>query len=75
MVEGHDLTPIILYKNSPNVLVAGVDRNLVKITLYNKLADPEILHRVQDDKPKNRFNDGKADSRGRVWIGELLKNC
>ncbi|KAH1017539.1 hypothetical protein HUJ05_008163 [Dendroctonus ponderosae] len=68
---GHDLTPIILYKNSPNVLVAGLGRNLAKIALYNKLADPEILHTVQHDKPKNRFNDGKADSRGRVWIGTI----
>lgn len=50
-------------------MVAGLNRDLVKIVLYNKSVKPEVLHTVQNDKPKNRFNDGKADSKGRVWIG------
>lgn len=50
-------------------MVAGLNRDLVKIVLYNKSVKPEVLHTVQHDKPKNRFNDGKADSKGRVWIG------
>jgi sugar lactone lactonase YvrE len=28
-----------------------------------------VLTRVEDDKPGNRFNDGKADPRGRLWAG------
>ncbi|CAG9761067.1 unnamed protein product [Ceutorhynchus assimilis] len=69
--SGNDLTPIILTKNNPNVMIAGLNRNLAKIALYNKSAEAHILHTVQNEKPKNRFNDGKADSRGRVWIGTM----
>lgn len=68
---GNDITPIILTKMDPNVLIAGLNRNLAKISLYDKTSEPLVLHTVQNDKPKNRFNDGKADSRGRVWIGTM----
>lgn len=68
---GKDITPIILSKNNPNVLIAGINRDLAKIPLNSKTAEPLVLHTVQNDKPKNRFNDGKADSRGRVWVGTM----
>lgn len=66
---GNDVTPVILTKNDPNILIAGINRDLAKISLYGKNAEPLVLHTVQNEKPKNRFNDGKADSRGRIWVG------
>ncbi|XP_066145537.1 uncharacterized protein [Euwallacea fornicatus] len=68
---GKDLAPIIMTKTSPNVMIGGLNRDLVKIALYNETAEPEVLHTVQRDKPKNRFNDGKADGKGRIWIGTI----
>ncbi|XP_050304259.1 regucalcin-like [Anthonomus grandis grandis] len=68
--EGNNLTPIILTKD-PNVLLGGLNRSLVKIKLFDKQAKPEVLHTVQNDHPRNRFNDGKADNKGRVWIGTI----
>ncbi|KAL1497757.1 hypothetical protein ABEB36_008660 [Hypothenemus hampei] len=67
---GNDLTPIILTKNQ-HIVLAGINRSLAKVVLYQTTAEPEILHTVQNNKPKNRFNDGKADSKGRVWIGTI----
>ena len=31
----------------------------------------EVLATVQEDKPTNRFNDGKCDSSGRFWCGTM----
>lgn len=35
---------------------------------FEQIIDPE------EDKPNNRFNDGKCDSRGRFWAGTMSKN-
>jgi len=32
------------------------------------------LTSVDEDKPNNQFNDGKADSKGRLWAGTLTRN-
>ena len=31
----------------------------------------KVLTTVQEDKPGNRFNDGKCDSSGRLWCGTM----
>ncbi|XP_056641440.1 regucalcin-like isoform X1 [Diorhabda sublineata] len=31
------------------------------------------IHMIEKDKPKNQFNDGKADSLGRIWGGTLKR--
>ena len=28
--------------------------------------------KVDEDKPDNRFNDGKCDAKGRFWAGKIL---
>ncbi|MGH3412798.1 MAG: SMP-30/gluconolactonase/LRE family protein [Marmoricola sp.] len=32
---------------------------------------PEVFAEVEQDRPRNRFNDGKADRRGRFWAGSM----
>ncbi|WP_416668981.1 SMP-30/gluconolactonase/LRE family protein [Egbenema bharatensis] len=31
----------------------------------------DVINSVEADKPDNRFNDGKCDSRGRFWFGSM----
>ena len=31
----------------------------------------EVLQKVEEDKPKNNFNDAKCDSCGRLWFGTM----
>lgn len=33
--------------------------------------DVKVLASVDQDRPQNKFNDGKADSRGRIWAGTI----
>ena len=34
-------------------------------------AIPGELARIEPDRPGNRLNDGKADARGRLWVGSM----
>ncbi|PSB12242.1 gluconolaconase [filamentous cyanobacterium CCP2] len=34
----------------------------------------EVICSVEADKPDNRFNDGKCDSRGRFWFGSMSES-
>ena len=49
--------------------IAGTDRGLATIDLgsgrFELFASPE------DDRPGNRFNDGKVDREGRLWAGTM----
>lgn len=53
-------------------LLAGMQHGFYFIDEKRKtveaIADPE------SDKPENRFNDGKADPRGRLWAGTMSKS-
>ncbi|XP_030761756.1 regucalcin-like isoform X2 [Sitophilus oryzae] len=68
---GNDLVPIILTKKDPNVVIVGLNRTVARVKLYNKDSKPEPFHTVQEEHPKNRFNDGKADVKGRLWFGTM----
>lgn len=35
------------------------------------LGDQEVLSSVSEQFTNSRFNDGKADIKGRVWLGKL----
>lgn len=39
--------------------------------LDTKTGSLSVIRSVEADKPDNRFNDGKCDSRGRFWFGSL----
>ena len=50
-------------------LIAGTDRGLATIDLE---ADRfELFANPEDDRPGNRFNDGKVDRQGRLWAGTM----
>lgn len=50
-------------------LILGLDRNLVRYDW--ELEEIEELCGVEEGLTLNRFNDGKVDPQGRIWIGTL----
>lgn len=71
-----DVSIVIPTKNYPNLFVAAVNRSLVTLQLNNEgaLEKQIVLTTVANDKPTSRFNDGKADSNGRLWFGNNFYN-
>lgn len=62
-------------KDSVNEFIVGADRFLYKLSWNgtNNTSDGELVEllMVDEEKMNNQFNDGKADSFGRLWIGKL----
>jgi sugar lactone lactonase YvrE len=50
-------------------LILGLDRRLVRYDWETE--EIEELCAVEEDLTLNRFNDGKVDPQGRIWIGTL----
>ncbi|MDR7033700.1 sugar lactone lactonase YvrE/DNA-binding IclR family transcriptional regulator [Mesorhizobium sp. BE184] len=50
-------------------LVAGMHGNIVGVDPATGATS--ILARPEQDRPGNRFNDGKCDRKGRLWAGSL----
>ncbi|XP_063230544.1 regucalcin-like [Bacillus rossius redtenbacheri] len=74
-LDGGPVSLVVPVKNSADRFVASVGRDLVLLT-WNGLnsstaASTRVLASVDEDKPANRFNDGKADSIGRIWAGTM----
>lgn len=70
------MTPVIQSKQSVDVFLVGVNRSVVAIlwdSMNQTAAKQKILSTVSDDFPDSRFNDGKADSNGRLWWGKLCE--
>lgn len=67
-----DVTPVIPAKHDPDVFVIGLNRSVVAVRWDGRSNTSEyrILTSVAEDKPNSRFNDGKADSKGRLWFGK-----
>ena len=59
-------------EGSLDEFVAGVGRDLVLVQWDGNSTQSRstVLDSVEPDKPGNRFNDGKADAKGRLWIGK-----
>jgi len=49
--------------------IAGTERGFAEIDL--DAGRFEILSNPEEDRPGNRFNDGKTDARGRFWAGTM----
>lgn len=54
-------------KRSDGGFIAGTKAGLAFVDAA--LESPEIFATPETEFPKNRFNDGKCDSRGRFWVG------
>ena len=50
-------------------LILGLDRKLARYDWNTE--ELEWLVEVESDFPNHRFNDGKVDPKGRIWIGTL----
>lgn len=52
-----------------NELILGLDRSLIRFDLQT--GKQEKLLEIEQDFQLHRFNDGKVDPKGRIWIGTL----
>ena len=69
---GGDVTTVIPADYDHNLLLICRNRSLFVLPWdgRNKSAELFILTTVAEDKPDSRFNDGKADNMGRLWLGD-----
>lgn len=58
----------VVPKNSDEAIVALQDGVYI---LNTKTGDISLLSDIESDKPQNRFNDGKCDPSGRLWVGSM----
>ncbi|XP_028393167.1 regucalcin-like [Dendronephthya gigantea] len=63
------VTSVVPRKNKPTSVAVTFQRNFAFVDL--ETGKLEIVKTVDDDKPGNRFNDGKCDAAGRYWAGTL----
>jgi gluconolactonase len=68
-----EVAPAIPSKADPNLLIAGLNRSVVAVEWNSEspATDRRILTTVSTEFPTSRFNDGKADKEGRLWIGTM----
>ncbi|WP_339870062.1 SMP-30/gluconolactonase/LRE family protein [uncultured Algoriphagus sp.] len=59
----------VVLEGKGNQLILGLDRKLASFNL--KTEELRWLTEVESDLRLNRFNDGKVDPKGRIWIGTL----
>lgn len=59
----------VVLKGQNGKLILGLDRKLVWYDWETK--EIEKLCEVETNQPLHRFNDGKVDFKGRIWIGTL----
>jgi sugar lactone lactonase YvrE len=52
-------------------LIATQKDRLVRFDPARGLASLEVFAVLEADRPANRLNDGKADARGRFWVGSM----
>ena len=59
----------VVLEGQERKLILGLDRELARFDLETE--ELERLCDVEEDFPLHRFNDGKVDGKGRIWIGTL----
>jgi sugar lactone lactonase YvrE len=59
----------VVLKGQNGKLILGLDRKLVRYDWETE--EIEELCAVEANEPLHRFNDGKVDGQGRIWIGTL----
>lgn len=77
IVENGPVGVIVPVENQPNKFVVGSGRDFLLVTWdgESNVADLpyEKLASVESDRTDTRFNDGKCDSAGRIWLGSSHK--
>ncbi|XP_018577150.1 regucalcin-like isoform X2 [Anoplophora glabripennis] len=77
-LDGHNSIAVVIPSGeNQDEFIVGADRCLYRMIwpdCENVEATLEKLLKVEDEKPTNQFNDGKVDSRGRLWLGTLTRN-
>lgn len=63
------ITSVVPRQNSSTSLAVTFQRNFAFLDIETKKL--EIIKTVDEDKPMNRFNDGKCDALGRYWAGTM----
>jgi sugar lactone lactonase YvrE len=58
----------VVPKNNEEAIVALQDGVYIVNTATG---DISLLSDIESDKPQNRFNDGKCDPSGRLWVGSM----
>ncbi|PZX53193.1 SMP-30/gluconolactonase/LRE family protein [Algoriphagus chordae] len=59
----------VVLESEDGNLILGLDRKIAKFDL--EIEKLTWLCEVESDFPLHRFNDGKVDTKGRIWIGTL----
>ncbi|XP_060526815.1 regucalcin-like [Cylas formicarius] len=75
-LESASVGVVIPMKNAPNQFVVSADRRLYHFRWAGTENDTGTLTpllEIEDHKPKNQSNDGKADSNGNLWLGTLTR--
>ncbi|XP_017775285.1 PREDICTED: putative sugar lactone lactonase YvrE [Nicrophorus vespilloides] len=67
------VSPLVQCEGDPHRFVVGVNRSVISMEWDGKhqIKCKKLLTTVAEDIPSSRFNDGKADSRGRLWFGTI----
>lgn len=73
-VPDKPVTLVIPVKDQKNKFVIGLGLDLMVLTWdWNTgFSATSRIASVDQDHPRNRFNDGKADANGRIWAGEEI---
>lgn len=66
-----EVSPVIQTED-PNYVIVGLNRSIVSVEWNGtgKLGAQTELTTVAEQYPDSRFNDGKADKSGRLWLGK-----
>lgn len=74
-LEGGSISPVLTVQNSQDQFVVGRGKDLITFRWDGvDGSDPQdvtVLASIDQDRPTNKFNDGKADSTGRIWAGTM----
>ncbi|CAG9856222.1 unnamed protein product [Phyllotreta striolata] len=77
-IEGRDSVGFIIpVKHKDDLFLVFADRVVYELNWPIDQQQPlkfNQLKEIEDHKPLNQFNDGKADGKGRIWAGTLTRN-
>ncbi|XP_042905098.2 regucalcin [Parasteatoda tepidariorum] len=64
------VTFVIPFRSDPSNLLITLTQEVRKLNFGT--GESEVLTQLSHDNPKYRFNDGKCDTKGRLWTGTLI---